>query len=217
MKCRNRIPFPMSPAPQVAQAPASTERRATLFHRAYTSLSALLVLVSSVSAAADFKVEARRDGDAVLVEARARVKADVETAWTVLTGYDRYAEFIPDLKSSEILARAGETAIVHQKGEVGFFLFHFPMEVTFSVTEQPPTGISSRAISGTFKEMTNAYTLAQDDGGGVRLTYSGRLVPEFRLPPLIGTAAVKAAVEKQFGALVREIQRRAALRIAPTP
>jgi carbon monoxide dehydrogenase subunit G len=217
MKCRNRIPFPMSPAPQVAQAPASTERRATLLHRAYTSLSLLLVLVSSVSAAADFKVEARRDGDAVLVEARARVKADVETAWTVLTGYDRYAEFIPDLKSSEILARAGETAIVHQKGEVGFFLFHFPMEVTFSVTEQPPTGISSRAISGTFKEMTNAYTLAQDDGGGVRLTYSGRLVPEFRLPPLIGTAAVKAAVEKQFGALVREIQRRAALRIAPTP
>jgi len=88
------------------------------------------------------------------------------------------------------------------------------IEVTFSVTEQPPTGISSRAISGTFKEMTGVYTLAREDGG-VRLDYSGRLVPEFRLPPLIGTAAVKVAVEKQFGALVREIQRRAALRIAP--
>jgi ribosome-associated toxin RatA of RatAB toxin-antitoxin module len=185
-----------------------------LFRRAYTSLSLLLVLVSSVSAAADFKVEARRDGEAVMVEARARVKADVETAWAVLTAYDRYAEFIPDLKSSEILARAGETAIVHQKGEAGFFLFHFPIEVTFSVTEQPPTGISSRAISGTFKEMTGVYTLAREDGG-VRLDYSGRLVPKFRLPPLIGTAAVKVAVEKQFGALVREIQRRAALRIAP--
>jgi ribosome-associated toxin RatA of RatAB toxin-antitoxin module len=179
-----------------------------LFHKLYTSL--LLVLLSSVSAAADFKVEARRDGDAVMVEARARVKANVETAWDVLTAYDRYAEFIPDLRSSEILARAGDTAIVHQKGEAGFFLFHFPMEVTFSVTERPPSGISSRAISGTFKEMTSAYTLAQDDAG-VRLTYSGRLVPDFHLPPLIGTAAVKAAVEKQFGALVKEIQRRAAL------
>lgn len=183
-----------------------------MFHKLYTPL--LLVLLSSLSAAADFKVEARRDGEAVMVEARARVKADVETAWDVLTAYDRYAEFIPDLKSSEILARSGAIAIVHQKGEAGFFLFHFPMEVTFSVTERPPTGISSRAISGTFKEMTSAYTLAQDDGG-VRLTYSGRLVPDFRLPPLIGTAAVKAAVEKQFGALVKEIQRRAALLSAP--
>ncbi|HYL17239.1 MAG TPA: SRPBCC family protein [Burkholderiales bacterium] len=183
-----------------------------MFHRLYTSL--FLVLLSSMSAAADFKVEARRDGDAVMVEARARVRADVETAWDVLTDYDRYAEFIPDLKSSEILARVGDTAIVHQKGEAGFFLFHFPVEVTLSVTERPPTGISSRAISGTFKEMTGAYTLAQDDGG-VRLTYSGRLVPEFRLPPLIGTAAVKVAVERQFGALVKEIQRRAAVLHAP--
>jgi len=184
-----------------------------LFHRLYLSL--LFVLLSSVSAAADLKVEARRDGDAVVVQARARVRADVGTAWAVLTAYDRYAEFIPDLKSSEILARAGDTLIVHQKGEVGFFLFHFPMEVTFSVTEQPPTGINSRAISGTFKEMTSAYTLAQDEDS-VHLTYSGRLVPDFRLPPLIGTAAVKAAVEKQFGALVKEIQRRAALSPAPT-
>ena len=136
------------------------------------------------------------------------------TAWAVLTAYDHYAEFIPDLKSSEILGRAGETAIVHQKGEAGFFLFHFPMEVTFSVTERPPSEISSRAISGTFKEMTSAYTLAQD-GSGVSLSYSGRLVPDFLLPPLIGTAAVKAAVEKQFGALVKEIQRRGALRVAP--
>jgi ribosome-associated toxin RatA of RatAB toxin-antitoxin module len=146
----------------------------------------------------------------VLVSAGARVRADVETAWTVLTGYDGYAEFIPDLKSSRVLARAGDTAIVEQKGELGFFLFHFPMEVTFSVTEQPPTSITSHAISGTFKEMTGTYVLAQE-GEVVYLTYNGRLVPDFIMPPLIGTAAVRAAVHKQFGALVREIQRRAAL------
>lgn len=207
----------LHPASEVAgssriDTSAKGQRRANLFQRLCTSL--LLVLLSSVSAAADFRVEARRDGDAVLVEAHARVNADVETAWAVLTAYDRYAEFIPDLKVSEIVARAGETAIVHQKGEAGFFLFHFPMEVTFSVTEQAPTGIRSRAISGTFKEMTGTYDLAPD-GSGLRLTYRGRLVPDFRLPPLIGTAAVRAAVEKQFGALVKEIHRRAALRVAP--
>jgi hypothetical protein len=36
-------------------------------------------------------------------------------------------------------------------------------------------------------------------------------VPDFILPPLIGTAAVRSAVHKQFGALVKEIGRRAAL------
>jgi hypothetical protein len=37
------------------------------------------------------------------------------------------------------------------------------------------------------------------------------MVPRFGLLSLMGTAAVKAAVEKQFGALVREMQTRAAV------
>ena len=176
-------------------------------------LSMLLLVLSSPGFAAgpeQTKVEARRDGDAVLIEAVARMVADRATAWEVLTGYDRYAEFIPDLTMSRIRARTGNAVIVEQKGEVGFFLFHFPMEVTFSVTEEPPSAIHSRAISGTFKEMTGGYVLTEE-GELLRLNYSGRLVPQFRLPPLIGTAAVKSAIQKQFGALVKEIQRRSAL------
>ena len=154
-------------------------------------------------------VEARREGDAVIVDAHALLHADLETAWDVLTDYDRYAEFIPDLKSSRIVARSGATVIVEQKGQAGFFLFRFPMEVTLSVTEDPRNGITSRAIAGTFREMTGSYTLVRD-GNELRFTYSGRMVPDFLLPPLIGTAAVKAAVKKQFGALVKQMQIRGA-------
>ncbi len=171
----------------------------------------LLMVVGTASGASPDRVtvEARREGDAVIVEARALLHADLEIAWDVLTDYDRYAEFIPDLKSSHILARSGSTVIVEQKGQAGFFLFRFPMEVTLSVSEEPRSSITSRAIAGTFREMTGRYTLMRD-GDGLRLTYSGRMVPDFILPPLIGTAAVKAAVQKQFGALVKQMQTRAA-------
>ena len=151
-------------------------------------------------------VEARRDGNAVIVEARASLQVDPEIAWGVLTDYDRYAEFIPDLKYSRIQARSGSNVIVQQKGELGFFLFRFPMEVTLSVNEDPRNGISSRAIAGTFREMTGSYTLKRI-GDDLQLTYSGRIVPEFGLLSLVGTAAVRAAVRKQFSALVREMQR----------
>jgi ribosome-associated toxin RatA of RatAB toxin-antitoxin module len=154
-------------------------------------------------------VEAHRDGDAVIVEARASLEADLDVAWGVLTGYDRYAEFIPDLKSSRILARSGSTVIVRQQGELGFFLFHFPMEVTLRVDEQPRSGISSRAIAGTFREMTGSYTLSQV-GNDLQLTYSGRIVPEFGLLSLVGTGAVRRAVQKQFSALVKQMQRNGA-------
>ena len=153
-------------------------------------------------------VEARRDGDAVIVEARARLDCDLQLAWDVLTAYDRYPDFIPDLKSSRVLSRSGNTAVIEQRGEAGFFLYHFPIEVIFDVTEVPGSSVSSRAVSGNFKEMTGHYSLSADEGG-LLLTYSGRLVPAFGLPPLIGVPAVKAAVRKQFTALVQEIARRA--------
>jgi hypothetical protein len=89
-------------------------------------------------------------------------------------------------------------------------VFHFKVEVTFLVAEEPRISIRSRALSGTFREMTGTYLLAQE-GEVVHLTYTGRLVPNFLLPPLIGTAAVKSAIQKQFAALVKEIQRRALL------
>ena len=159
-----------------------------------------------IAADARDSVRAWRDDDAVIVQAQAELAAPLPTAWRVLTDYGHYAEFIPDLKSSRVLARAGNTAIVEQKGVAGFFFYHFPLEVTFSVTELPGNSVSSRAISGTFREMTGSYVLTEIDSG-VRLVYTGRLVPAVRLPPLIGVPAVRAAVERQFMALAREIRR----------
>lgn len=169
-----------------------------------------LFLASAAGAApAPVQVDAQRDGDAVLVEASADLRAGVEVAWAVLTEYDRYAEFIPDLRSSRILARAGATAIVEQRGVAGWFLFRFPIEVRLAVTEEPFQRVHSQSISGNFREMTGTYQLDATEGG-VHFRYSGRLVPAFRLPPLIGLPAVRASVERQFRGLVEEIERRTA-------
>jgi hypothetical protein len=45
-------------------------------------------------------------------------------------------------------------------------------------------------------------------GEGVRLRYVARIVPNFVLPPLIGTLAVRQTVRAQFDAMVAEIERR---------
>jgi hypothetical protein len=108
-----------------------------------------------------------------------------------------------------VVARNANVAIVDQKGEAGFFFFRYPVEVQLEVTETPFERVTSRALSGNFKEMVGVYELVPE-GESLRFLYTGRLVPSFRLPPLIGVAAVRSAVEKQFSALVREIHRSAA-------
>jgi ribosome-associated toxin RatA of RatAB toxin-antitoxin module len=161
-------------------------------------------------------VDAQRDGDAVVVEARSSLNAQARIAWEVLTDYEHYADFVPDLNSSRVLERAGNVAIVEQKGVAGFFLFHFPLEVKLLVTEYPFDRVTSSAIGGNFKNMTGTYQLVLD-GERLRVSYVGRLVPSFRLPPFLGVTAIRIGVEKQFTGLVREIQRREALRSNPLP
>jgi len=44
----------------------------------------------------------------------------------------------------------------------------------------------------------------------VLLRYFGEIEPDFKLPPLIGVAALRSTVTEQFTAMVAEIERRAA-------
>ena len=55
--------------------------------------------------------------------------------------------------------------------------------------------------------MHSAYSLEAGQGRVV-LRYTGRMVPDFFVPPLIGTLALRHNVESSFRALVEEIERR---------
>ena len=51
----------------------------------------------------------------------------------------------------------------------------------------------------------------------MRLRYTGSLTPDFSVPPLIGTLAVRRNVERQFSAMVDEIVRRGKQHARPAP
>lgn len=158
--------------------------------------------------AQEIRIETTRQGDFILVEASAEVQADVRIVWQVLSDYDHLAEFIPDLKSSRVIGRSAEGVVVEQIGEYSFLFFRQPIEVRLQVVETPPHRIVSRAIAGSFSEMTGSYDLSPISGG-VRLLYAGRMRPNFDVPPFFGMVAARSAAEKQFRGMVREIIRRA--------
>ena len=55
--------------------------------------------------------------------------------------------------------------------------------------------------------MTGRYELSDEGRQRVLLRYSGLIEPDFRLPPLLGVAALRSTVEEQFTAMVAEIER----------
>ncbi len=166
-----------------------------------------LLLSAAPAQAAEIVVEVKRSGDVFNVEAHAEFEGSIARAWQVLTDYGRYAEYIPALTHSRILSRKGREVEVEQKGEARMLFFTVPLDVRLAVSEQPYERVASRATAGSFREMRNVYVLEAREGR-VLLRYTGRLVPDFHVPPVIGTLAMRHNVEAMFVALVEEMERR---------
>jgi len=150
---------------------------------------------------------ATREGEFVFAEALVDLPVARAVAWAVLTDYEGYPRFISTMRESRILSRHPGGVVVQQKGVFGFLFFTQDIEATLLVSEQQPTSIVARAIEGSFRFMRGRYEL-QPSARGTRLTYSGRFLPEFDLPPLIGMSIVHHALQRNFTEMVEEIVRR---------
>lgn len=175
------------------------------------SFACLFWFAGEARAAGDISVEARRRDDALEVVCRVMLDAPLELVWQTLTDYDRLAQFIPSMRSSRVLERRGAVAVVEQSGEAGFLFFSFPIEVTLSSTERPPHVLEVSMLKGNLKRLDGAYRIEPQAGGRLSLSWTG-VVEALSMPPLLGEIVMRANIEDQFRGMVREIERRDALR-----
>jgi ribosome-associated toxin RatA of RatAB toxin-antitoxin module len=172
-----------------------------------------VMLVAAVPAAAlaaeDLRVSAKRAEGGVQVRAEVLLDAPASIVWQALTDYERLPAFIPGIAKSVVRERRGNRVILEQSGDARFFLFTFPVEVTYEVVETPESSVTCRSLSGNLKRMSGRYDIEPTGSGAVRLRYAGFVDPDFNVPDVLEAAALRAMVEEQFAALVAEIERRA--------
>jgi len=188
--------------------------------RTVVRLAAALAIAIAVgsphpAAGATVNVDAERQGDIIVIQASAMLKADAETAWRVLTDYERYVDFIPDLRESRVLARRGSSVTVEESGDATLWLLRMPLDITFEITEIAPRVVQSRAVAGSLRALESRYELTPS-ASGLRLDYTGRIEPGFELLGPIEQLATHQNIARQFQALSDEIERRSAAAMPPT-
>ncbi len=174
-----------------------------------------LMLICSLPAMAQgssLEVSVRRvnTGDQHVFEVSAGgvVKAPPEVVWKILTDYERMPEFVPDLQKSKLLSRIGNTAIIEQYGEARFLFFKRPIHLIVSVLEQPYSVIDIGLVSGDMKVYNCRWELVPiPETGGTRILYSGKLVPKFYVPGMLGSNIIRSDIEKMMAAVLERLDR----------
>ena len=152
----------------------------------------------------------RRDGRAwYAIRVSGLARATPQASWQVLTGYERLQEFVPGLLSSTLLSRNGPEAILEQEGVAGFLLLQQAIHLVVRVIEQPFSTLDISLISGDMQHYASHWELQPAaQGKATRISYSGSMVPDFFVPPLLGSAILRADVRRMMTAVLAEIGQR---------
>ncbi len=175
----------------------------------------VLLCAALVAQAADLvAVQASRQGDAVEVQAQALVTAPQALIWKTLTDYDRLAEFVPGISKSHLLSRSGGVSTVEQTGTARLWFFTYPIDVVVESTERPPHAIDMRLLRGNLRRLDGGYRIEKVDAreGTYWLKWSGVIEPSAPIPLAMAVPLMRANIAEQFTGMVREIERREALR-----
>ena len=152
----------------------------------------------------------RQEGCALFeIRVSGLARATPQASWQVLTGYDRLQEFVPGLLSSKLLSRTGQEAILEQEGIAGFLFLQQTIHLVVRVIEQPFSTLDISLISGDMKYYASHWELVPAaQGSATRISYFGSMVPDFFVPPLLGSAIMQADVRKMMTAVIAEIGKR---------
>jgi ribosome-associated toxin RatA of RatAB toxin-antitoxin module len=186
----------------------------------FPGLAALALLTLAARFGAAFGAEqvsvvASRRDTAVEIKASATIKAPYELIWRTLTDYDHLSEFVPGMTTSHVVERHGATAIVEQTGHARFLFFSYPIEVLVESHEKPPYLIGMRIVKGNLKQLDGGYRIERtgyNDDEFV-LCWSGIIERPSALPLFITVPLLRSNIADQFHGMIREIERREAVRM----
>ncbi len=145
-----------------------------------------------------------RNGDVFEIEAQSRIAASRDTAWAVLTDYDRYAQFVPGMTLSRHLSE--HPLRIEQSGVFGILFLSRRVYSTQDVEENPPSVIRFRSVDGNLRKLETEVRIVPD-GDSIVLIYRSTIEPDFWVPPLIGTSIVRKGIRAKLDAVADEIRR----------
>lgn len=166
----------------------------------------LCLQTTAVRGDARVRVEANEAVISVHAEIDTRVERDL--AWAVLTDYDRWSGFIPDLHVCRVISPPGEPIRLEQRGSIPW-LPNFPLVMIALVQENPPRSIRFQRIAGNIRALVGEWQI--QGRSPVRLVYRSTVMPGFPMPPEASVEIFRHDARVRLEAMAREMERRAAL------
>jgi coenzyme Q-binding protein COQ10 len=130
------------------------------------------------------------------------INAPIEKVFDVITQYEKYTQFLPEVKEVRTSGRQGNEVNVHYKVDV-----MKTIKYTIRSKEERPTRMSWTFVEGEFmKDNKGSWVLEKDGETKTKATYSVEMALGALVPKSIVTALVETSLPKMLEAFKRRAE-----------
>ncbi|MBL1177524.1 MAG: cyclase/dehydrase [Pantanalinema sp. GBBB05] len=91
--------------------------------------------------------------------ARILIQGTVAQVWSVLTDYDNYENFMPNMTASKVVSTKGNQYVVEQVDRYRILLFTTTARTRLSITETPQESYSFQMMEGKLQKLQGRWSL----------------------------------------------------------
>jgi hypothetical protein len=172
---------------------------------ALLGLALLTTVGTSLRAATpDDEISVREKNGTFEVAATFAVSRPASVVAAVLTDYVRIPHYMPEVRTSQLIERRDDRAIVEQEAVARFLMFSKRVHLVLEVEEAPLMIVFRDRCGQSFERYEGAWSMS-DTGGDTRITYRLTAKPAFDVPGWLLSRLLKRDATEMIERLRTEI------------
>ena len=133
---------------------------------------------------------------------------DLNTAWSVLTDYNNFAQFLPNIASSKIVLEDGDRVVFEQINVVDLWLFQQEFEVQIEAFKTKPAQVDFKIVDGDLKKLIGRWQLEEVSPGSILVSHAVEVEPGSDTEKPFFYGVYESSLEETLQAIALEINKR---------
>lgn len=148
------------------------------------------------------------DGEKGQYVVRVLTTGNIEKAWEVLTDYNNFQEFLPNIADSKIIEENADLTIFEQTNSVDLFLLVKKFTVQIAATKNYPQKIDFEIVEGDLEQLQGSWEVATLPNNRILVTHRVTVAPKSKGEEAIFYGIYESSLEETLTAIAAEISKR---------
>ena len=133
---------------------------------------------------------------------------NINTAWEVLTDYDNFDRFLPNISESKIIEENGDRILFEQVNVVDLWLFQEQFTIQIEATKTKPNKVDFKLVDGELKKLLGRWTIEEVEPGKILIGHAVEVEPGSDTEKPFFYGIYESSLEETLKAIAIEITKR---------